>query len=31
LAAAFADQTERDHALLVAAVKYGRVRAETGV
>src|SRR5262249_28132475 len=30
-AAAYADQPERDHALLVAAVKNGRVRAETGV
>jgi hypothetical protein len=30
-AAAYADQTVRAHALLVAAVKNGRVRAEPGV
>ncbi len=30
-AVAYADQTERDHAALVAAVKGGRIRAETGV
>ncbi len=30
-AVAYADQTERDHAALVAAVKAGRVPAETGV
>ena len=30
-AAAYADQTERDHAALVAAVRAGRVAAETGV
>jgi uncharacterized protein (DUF2252 family) len=30
-AAAYADQTERDHAQLVAAVKSGRVCAKTGV
>jgi uncharacterized protein (DUF2252 family) len=28
---AYADQTERDHAALVAAVKAGRIAAETGV
>lgn len=28
---AYADQTERDHALLVAAVKQGRIQAEVGV
>lgn len=30
-AEAYADQTERDHAALVAAVKQGRVQAEVGV
>jgi uncharacterized protein (DUF2252 family) len=30
-AVAYADQTERDHAALVAAVKSGRIKAETGV
>ena len=30
-AEAYADQTERDHSVLVAAVKSGRVRADTGV
>ena len=28
-ATAYADQTERDHAALVAAVKSGRIKAET--
>ena len=28
---AYADQTERDHAALVAAVKAGRIAAETGI
>jgi hypothetical protein len=28
---AYADQTERDHAALVAAIKSGRVAAETGL
>ncbi|MDC3957005.1 DUF2252 domain-containing protein [Polyangium jinanense] len=30
-ASAYADQTERDHQALVAAVKNGRIQAETGV
>jgi hypothetical protein len=30
-AEAYADQTERDHAALVAAVKQGRIQAEVGV
>ena len=30
-AEAYADQTERDHAALVAAIKSGRVTAESGV
>jgi uncharacterized protein (DUF2252 family) len=30
-AAAYADQTERDHAALLAAIKSGRVEAQTGV
>ncbi len=30
-AAAYADQTERDHAALVAAVRSGKVAAETGI
>jgi Uncharacterized protein conserved in bacteria (DUF2252) len=30
-AVAYADQTERDHASLVAAIKSGRVTAESGV
>jgi uncharacterized protein (DUF2252 family) len=30
-AQAYADQTERDHAVLVAAVKSGRIQAQTGV
>ena len=27
----YADQTERDHAAFVAAIKQGRVQAETGI
>jgi len=27
---AYADQTERDHAALVAAVRAGRIEAQTG-
>jgi uncharacterized protein (DUF2252 family) len=30
-AVAYADQTERDHAALVAAVKQGRIKAEVGI
>ena len=30
-AVAYADQTERDHQMLVDAVKTGRIEAETGV
>ena len=30
-AAAYADQTERDHAALTAAIKSGRIAAEQGV
>jgi len=30
-AEAYAEQTERDHAALVAAVESGRIKAETGV
>ena len=30
-AEAYADQTERDHAALLAAIKDGRVQAQTGV
>ena len=30
-AAAYADQNEKDHAALVAAIKSGRVAAETGI
>ena len=30
-AEAYADQTERDHAALLAAIKEGRVQAQTGV
>ena len=30
-AVAYADQTERDHAALVAAVKAGRLQAATGI
>ena len=30
-AAAYADQTERDHQALAAAVKSGRIQAETGL
>ena len=30
-AIAYADQTERDHQALVAAVKSGRIQAETGL
>ena len=30
-ALAYADQAERDHALLLAAIKEGRVQAQTGV
>jgi Uncharacterized protein conserved in bacteria (DUF2252) len=30
-AIAYADQTERDHEALAAAVKSGRIQAETGV
>ncbi len=30
-AEAYADQTERDHAALLAAIKDGRVQAEVGI